>query len=461
MSSGELLAGIRRNLAAGLRLVLLRPVTRSQLSIGVEPLLALIALDLALTLLHNFVLVGADGYFNYVELPRALFYLPLSLLAGYLFARIDAHAELTLAVAIALLAAAIPFGAAGVLMELALRARAADTTPAWVADVPDALFWWWALAACCAIYRLGAHARARIAGALTVLALVVIPLAFMPRDLLWKELPDDEPAPASSAVTEEQNFYTQAQLLERDLSQLKPQRPGIADLYFVGAALYAEEDVFMREVRYIESQFRTRFDGQGRTLALINNPQTAASAPIASATSLQRALEYLGEVMDPEEDVLFLYLTTHGSSDHRLAVSFAPLKLNEINPDALARIIAASNIKWKVIVISACYSGGFIAPLEDKHTLVITAADAQHQSFGCGAESDFTYFGKAYFVEELSRGFSFIDAFDQARESIRRRELAEGFSPSNPQIYLGTAMRDKLARLEARLRAAQSTVAVR
>ncbi len=58
-------------------------------------------------------------------------------------------------------------------------------------------------------------------------------------------------------------------------------------------------------------------------------------------------------------------------------------------------------------MVSACYAGGFIEPLKDDRTLVITAADAHHTSFGCGAESDFTYFGKAYFDQALRATYSF------------------------------------------------------
>ena len=102
-------------------------------------------------------------------------------------------------------------------------------------------------------------------------------------------------------------------------------------------------------------------------------------------------------------------------------------------------------------MISACYSGGFIEPLKSDTTLVITAADAQHTSFGCGSESDFTYFGKAYFDQALRKRPSFIAAFDDARRIIEARERGEGKMPSNPQMYVGKAMKEKLAGFEAQL----------
>jgi hypothetical protein len=50
----------------------------------------------------------------------------------------------------------------------------------------------------------------------------------------------------------------------------------------------------------------------------------------------------------------------------------------------------------KVIVVSACYSGGFIDPLQDDRALVITASRPDRRSFGCADESYFTYFGRAF-----------------------------------------------------------------
>src|SRR5262249_20718981 len=141
--------------------------------------------------------------------------------------------------------------------------------------------------------------------------------------------------------------------------------------------------------------FRERFDAEGRTVELINNPKTATEVPIASATNLGRVLRHIGGLMNPEEDVLVLYLTTHGSDKHRLAVVNWPLALQDIDPPMLRRMLDESGIKWRVLAISACYSGGFIEPLKSETTLIMTAADAKSTSFGCGTESDFTYFGKA------------------------------------------------------------------
>ena len=88
---------------------------------------------------------------------------------------------------------------------------------------------------------------------------------------------------------------------------------------------------------------------------------------------------------------------SHGSEKHELSVDFRPLRLSTIDPAKLKTALDESGIRWKVIVISACYSGGFIDALKDERTLVITASAADKTSFGCGTGSDATYLAQALF----------------------------------------------------------------
>ena len=240
-------------------------------------------------------------------------------------------------------------------------------------------------------------------------------------------------------------------LLEESLDRLAPQRPGVEDLYFVGAAGYASEDVFFNEAGLAADLLRARFDTDHRSLLLVNNPKTVHVLPVASATSLRLALEAVGRTIDPEEDVVFVFLTTHGGGDHQLAMEFWPLQLDGITPAALKSMLDEAGIRWRVIAISACYAGGFVEPLKDERTLVMTAADADNTSFGCGADSDLTYFGKAYFDEALRNTYSFARAFEAARVAIGKREQSLGLTPSNPQIFVGEAIAEKLQRMERRL----------
>ena len=148
--------------------------------------------------------------------------------------------------------------------------------------------------------------------------------------------------------------------------------------------------------------------------------------------------------MNADEDTLFLFLSSHGYRDHRLSAVQPPLELASLTPTALARLLQDAGIKWRVIVVSACYSGGYIEPLRDDNTIVITASAAERTSFGCETGRDFTYFGEAYFRDALERTRSFTQAFELAKASVAKREADEGLTPSLPQMWVGRAIGERL-----------------
>ena len=108
-----------------------------------------------------------------------------------------------------------------------------------------------------------------------------------------------------------------------------------------------------------------------------------------------------------------------------------------LKPSHLSKMLGRTGVRNKVVIISACYSGVFIPRLADANTLVITAADANHPSFGCEDKAKWTYFGDAFFNAALRRANTLKDAFLMARSLVLRRELREGFEPSHPQMAGG------------------------
>ncbi|MGH6958926.1 MAG: C13 family peptidase [Dongiaceae bacterium] len=247
-------------------------------------------------------------------------------------------------------------------------------------------------------------------------------------------------------------YDSQPVLLERQAAALAPQRPGITDLYFVGFAGNGSQDVFMKEVRAAQSLFDERFDTQQRSISLVNNADTVGELPLANAANLRSVLGDVADVMDRDEDVLFLFLSSHGSRDHRLSVDFFPAQIGSIGPGTVGKILDESGIKWRVVVVSACYSGAFVDALKNDHTMIITAAAGDRSSFGCSNSRDFTWFGKAFFDDQLRSSFSFDGAFAKAKRTIAAWETLENLKPSEPQIHVGAAIEPVLDGLTARLR---------
>lgn len=258
-------------------------------------------------------------------------------------------------------------------------------------------------------------------------------------------------------VLSQESFEAQQAAWRKAVDALPPQRPGVADVYALVFAPYATEDVFLRESTMVAKVLAERFDAGAGVLQLVNHASTVDSLPWATPLNLKRAVEELAARMDRDEDVLVVYLTSHGASNFQLAAAHPPLQVEGISPTDLRRALDEAGVRHRVIAVSACYSGGWIGPLASEHTLVMTAADAEHTSYGCGKLSELTFFGRAVFDEQLRKTRSFEQAFAAAVPVIKAREeeagKADGFS--NPQISAGEAIRPVLKALEQRLDAAK------
>jgi hypothetical protein len=232
-------------------------------------------------------------------------------------------------------------------------------------------------------------------------------------------------------------LYAQQSLLDKSLASLKPGQPGRPDMYLLAVAGDGSQEVFRREVDFVQRAFAERFGTGERSVVLVNSRNTLATRPMATLTSIDAALEAIGRRMNLEEDILFLFLTSHGSQDHELVLNQTAMPLRGLPARELGRLLKKSAIRWKVVVVSACYSGGFIDALKDERTLVITAARRDRRSFGCADENDFTYFGRAFFKESLPGAQSFQHAFKKASALVgewERKEAGED-SRSLPQIH--------------------------
>jgi hypothetical protein len=234
-------------------------------------------------------------------------------------------------------------------------------------------------------------------------------------------------------------------MVHQALTQLSPRVPGKTNLYLVTFAGDGGEDVFRNEAEYAAQLFTKRFGPTAHALVLENNPTTLQSHPLADWSNLESTLDGVASAMKPDEDVLVLYMTSHGDEDHNLLVDMDPIPLDQIGAPDLAGILKKRPFKWKVVIVNACYSGGFVPDLRAPGTLVLTAARADRSSFGCGSDSDMTYFGKAWLVDALNKTDNFVDAFQLAKNDIAGWENEDKLTPSEPQIDMGSGIAQQLA----------------
>jgi len=218
--------------------------------------------------------------------------------------------------------------------------------------------------------------------------------------------------------------------------------------FFVGFAGMGEQRVFAEEIALADKVIAQKYGTADRSIRLVNDRRDLTRYPFASLTALRRTLAGLAKRMNVDQDVLFLALSSHGSEQGELAVSNGDIPVNNLAVDELADALRESGIRWRVIVVSACYAGNFIEPLRDDHTIVIAAAAADRTSFGCSDDRDLTYFGEAFYRDALPGAPDLRTAFQRMKVLIAEREKQEDKEPSNPQGFFGTAIERHLRELQ-------------
>jgi hypothetical protein len=221
------------------------------------------------------------------------------------------------------------------------------------------------------------------------------------------------------------------------------------DVYFVGFAGFGEQRVFRKEAELAQQVFASRFATGNRSLLLVNDIHDRRTYPLATFANLRVAVNAIGRRMRPDRDALVLVLTSHGNDEDGIAITNGKMPEDALSPQDVRKILNESHIRWRVIIVSACYSGIFIPVLQNDATLIMTAADSRHSSFGCDDTRDLTYFGEALLRDALPRACSLNEAYTDMARIIRQRETEEGEIHSNPRLFVGPRMQARLPLLDA------------
>ena len=410
-------------------------------------------------------LLAAESWyaFNPYGLNAVVAWIALELAVAALFVRPPGRATalsamLALSIVAEIVVAAVQLGLAHV--------TPADGGALWTSTVPSVAIYviaiaWWAGAMVCVIGSLQWQPRLHLLGRVAALwaalfvanALVPHAPAFLPpsfdaRTANWWEVLhalylDKNGKPHFAKADIDKVARAQPALMQAAIAGLAPQRKGITDVYALGIAGWADQDVFIKELDGGLQAIASVLPIKDRTIRLINNRDTLASVPTADFANFAAAVHAIGNVMDKNEDVLVLLMTSHGERTGFALELFG--EVGELTPGQITSTLAKEGIKNRVVIVSACYSGIFVPPLANDNTIVMTAADANNTSFGCAPERDWTYFGDALFRQSLHPGADFENAFDHARLLIQGWELMDRAPPSNPQGSFGPAVVGKLA----------------
>ncbi|MCB1875401.1 MAG: hypothetical protein KDH88_05445 [Chromatiales bacterium] len=431
-------SGLATNLAGGLRLCLFRSLAADRFRFGADTMALLLLFYLLASLATDYLALAPDAQFNtYAAQGQAL---RLGLLISALFIAWRSIAPpLRIDRALVVLLSPAPF----FLVLEALLFRLYPDLTAQTYQLAEALLTaWWLGVQWWALFTLDPQVRRTTLRYLVYLLFAAVPQLWLDdfdyRFWLQPDEATENPTQQlANLLSPEQVYYQQPILLGQTLIRLAPERPGRRDLYFVGFGGWGDQDVFAKEVESASRVMSDRFTDDARIVRLENDPRRADTIPLASVSNLDSTLSHVGDLMDKDEDLLMLFLTSHGEPG-RLGVQMGKLGLLSLHPEQLRIMLDESGIQWRIIVVSACYSGSFIDALRDENTVVLTASAADRVSNGCRDGNEYTHFGRALWAESMPKAGSLLAGLRGSIDAVKRREVAEGLEDSRPQLHIGS-----------------------
>jgi hypothetical protein len=243
-------------------------------------------------------------------------------------------------------------------------------------------------------------------------------------------------------------FLAQHKKMNAALASLLPQRPGTVDAYVLSVGLDSDP-VFGREAREAATVLSRRYGAVGRTVILTTGKDE--KAPQGSPSNIATVLAAIAGKMNVKEDVLILYTTSHGNPDVGIVYRDRENGLGMIAPKRMASLLGDLGIERRIVMISACYAGVFVPELQSANSVILTAASADRNSFGCEPGNDWTFFGDALINNALRKPQPLDKAMVEAITLINQWEMAKNLMPSLPQSSVGEKAGAWLSALEARM----------
>jgi len=132
------------------------------------------------------------------------------------------------------------------------------------------------------------------------------------------------------------------------------------------------------------------------------------------------------------KDGCLLYFTSHGVPEGMIIGNAV------LSPGQMRDMVNnACGSRPAVIVMSACYSGTFVAPLQADSRIIMTAARPDRTSFGCGEMDHYTFFDDC-FLRAMPMAGDFPGLGGLVQQCVAERETQmKATPPSEPQVSVG------------------------
>jgi hypothetical protein len=168
--------------------------------------------------------------------------------------------------------------------------------------------------------------------------------------------------------------------------------------------------------------------------AFTSDPVASPSLQVATRANVSSALRSSGG------EACLAFITSHGDEQ---GFVLRPAK-GIVSPASLASALdEGCGSRPTVVVVSACHSGVFLTPaMRRPNRIVLTAASADRSSFGCGADSHFTYYDECL-LQQFDGVATWRELAQTTRSCVEKLERSMGIRiPSRPQTFVGAGVTD-------------------
>ena len=332
-----------KNLAGGLKLALLLPVTQRQFTVNHWQMVSVILLALALDVSGDWLDATPPTEFNFYGISYLLSLYLVNIASLYIISLIYRRPASYLDLLTVLYASYPLVFIVSYLASISI----AESVNMTLTMIIIGLMLCWSLIILYRATRLIFNPR----WYLTVTGLLLYSLAnfsvylFIPEQPLWYGDLSAADSAYKKSVNTENTYYRQHELLQESLEFIAAGKPDVAEYFFIGFSPDSRQDVFLKESYQVRDSVDRLFDTGERSVLLVNHFTTYHEQPLATGHNLQLALKHFDQRMN-QDDILVLFLTAHGSKTYTLGVDFASMQLNDLSASELANMLDTTGIRW-------------------------------------------------------------------------------------------------------------------
>ena len=247
------------------------------------------------------------------------------------------------------------------------------------------------------------------------------------------------PKKAESRIASDELLTQQFEIVDRNLAQTPS---GERVVLYVGSAQHSQSLVFQRDVLLVQKRLLA-VNPHVQSIILSNEPQTSKLIyPFATLHTLKQTFDRIAIWSKRYALTLVVLISTHGNVDI-LSSNVANEYYTPIQSKHLLPWLDELGDTPTTVILSACYSGSLLPKLASAQRIILTAAAADRNSFGCNYHSANTYFIGELFGSSFNPAKTWQQNFDVARQGIEQREKAvQAAASSNPQSSIPNTWAD-------------------